>query len=50
MHSQQIDKATNNKSLVLEHDEQEDESDDEDVDEVVYGVDEDSETSSESDD
>lgn len=50
MHCQQIDKAMNNKSVVLEHDEQGDESEDEDVDEVVYGIDEDSETGSESDD
>ncbi|KAK6161069.1 hypothetical protein DH2020_004450 [Rehmannia glutinosa] len=48
--SAQINKATNNKQLVLEHDEQEDESEDEDVDEVVYGVDEDSQSSSDSDD
>lgn len=50
MHCQQIDKALNNKSLVLERDEQEDESEDEDVDEVLYGVDEDSQTCSDSDD
>ncbi|XP_057772183.1 uncharacterized protein LOC130991796 isoform X2 [Salvia miltiorrhiza] len=50
--SAQIDKAVNNKSLVRD-DEQEDESDedvDEDVDEVVYGVDDDSQTGSDSDD
>ncbi|KAL8501952.1 hypothetical protein ACS0TY_021180 [Phlomoides rotata] len=48
--SAQIDKASNTKSLVIEHDEREDESEDEDVDEVVYGIDEDSEMGSESDD
>ncbi|KAK6161055.1 hypothetical protein DH2020_004436 [Rehmannia glutinosa] len=48
--SAQINKATNNKQLVLEHDEQKDESEDEDVDEVVYGIDEDSQSSSDSDD
>ncbi|KAI3469334.1 hypothetical protein Pfo_025997 [Paulownia fortunei] len=47
--SAQIDKASNNKSLILERDEQEDESEDEDVDEVLYGVDEDSQTGSDSD-
>ncbi|PIM99339.1 WD40 repeat-containing protein [Handroanthus impetiginosus] len=48
--SAQIDKASNNRSLVVEHNEQENESEDEDVDEVLYGVDEDSETGSDSDD
>ncbi|KAG8370468.1 hypothetical protein BUALT_Bualt14G0120000 [Buddleja alternifolia] len=48
--SAQIDKASNNKSLVLERDEQEDESEDEDVDEVLYDVDEDSQTGSDGDD
>ncbi|XP_042052176.1 WD repeat-containing protein 43-like [Salvia splendens] len=49
--SAKIDKAVNNKSLVSERDvEHEDESEDEDVDEVVYGVDDDSQTDSESDD
>ncbi|KAL1536856.1 WD repeat-containing protein 43-like isoform X1 [Salvia divinorum] len=50
--SAQIDKAVNSNSLVSERDdEHEDESDDEDeeVDEVVYGVDDDSQTDSESD-
>ncbi|KAL0388842.1 UNVERIFIED_CONTAM: hypothetical protein Sradi_2766000 [Sesamum radiatum] len=48
--SAQIDKATNNRRQVLERDVQEDESEDEDVDEVLYGVDEDSPTDSDSDD
>ncbi|KAK4425912.1 WD repeat-containing protein 43 [Sesamum alatum] len=47
--SAQIDKATNNRRQVLERDVQEDESEDEDVDEVLYGVDEDSPTDSDSD-
>lgn len=48
--SAQIDKSVNKKSLVLEPEEQEDESEDEDVDEVLYGVDDDSQTDSGSDD
>ncbi|XP_042056685.1 WD repeat-containing protein 43-like isoform X1 [Salvia splendens] len=51
--SAQIDKAVNNKTLVSERDdehEDESEDEDEDVDEVVYGVDDDSQTDSESDD
>ncbi|KAL0414786.1 UNVERIFIED_CONTAM: WD repeat-containing protein 43 [Sesamum radiatum] len=47
--SAQVDKVTNNTRQVLERDVQEDESEDEDVDEVLYGVDEDSPTDSDSD-
>ncbi|KAH6769638.1 transducin family protein / WD-40 repeat family protein [Perilla frutescens var. hirtella] len=48
--SAQTDKAVNSKSLASEHGEEEDESEDEDVEEVVYGVDDDSQTGSDSDD
>lgn len=47
--SAQIDKAVNSKSFVLERDEEEDESED-DVEEVIHGVDDDSQTGSDSDD
>lgn len=46
----QIDRATNNKSQAVSHEEQQDESEDEDVDDVLYGVDEESEIDSDSDD
>ncbi|KZV50992.1 WD repeat-containing protein 43-like [Dorcoceras hygrometricum] len=46
----QIDKATSNKSLVVEHNEQDDATEDESIDEVLYDVDEDSHSSSENDD
>lgn len=48
----QIDKATECKSQAITHDEQQNESEDEDedVDEVLYGVDEESELESDSDD
>ncbi|GER30560.1 transducin family protein / WD-40 repeat family protein, partial [Striga asiatica] len=48
--SAQINRASNIKQPVLEGDEQKDGSEDEEVDEVVYGLDEDSQTGSESDD
>lgn len=48
--SAQIDKASNNKSLGIQFDEQDDASDeDEEVDEAVYGVDDDSQTDTDSD-
>lgn len=48
---EQIDKASDKRSPVLKQDdEEEDESDDEDVDDVIHGVDEDSETGTDSDD
>ncbi|KAL3812984.1 hypothetical protein ACJIZ3_014252 [Penstemon smallii] len=46
----QINKASNNKNVFFEHNENEDESEDEDVDEDVYGIEEDSQTSTDSDD
>ncbi|KAL3820144.1 hypothetical protein ACJIZ3_006049 [Penstemon smallii] len=46
----QTNKASNNKNVFLEHNENEDESEDEDVDEDVYGIEEDSQTSTDSDD
>lgn len=45
----QIDKATKSKEPTLTHDEEFDESEDDDVHEVLYGVDEDSEIDSHSD-
>ncbi|KAL3508132.1 hypothetical protein ACH5RR_033514 [Cinchona calisaya] len=46
----QIDKATKSKGPSITYDEEMDESEDEDVDEVLYGVDEDSQIDSDSDD
>ncbi|XP_075488534.1 uncharacterized protein LOC142527575 [Primulina tabacum] len=47
--SAQIDKATSNKSLLIEHNEQDDGNDDESIDEVLYDVVDDFHTSSEND-
>ncbi|CAA0817539.1 transducin family protein / WD-40 repeat family protein [Striga hermonthica] len=47
--SAQINRASNIKQPVVERDEQKDESEDEEADEVVYGIDEDSQTGSDSD-
>lgn len=46
---QQISKASNNKTAVSQRNEQDVSDEDEEVDEVVYGVDEDSESNSDSD-